>query len=57
MPATSVSTVENYIRAEKPSSFSETVREILQDQEERGRKGEKEGGEKKKGWKEQEEKG
>lgn len=36
MPATSVSAVENYIRAEKPSSFSEIAREILLDQTEEG---------------------
>lgn len=36
MSATSVSAVENYIRAEKPSPFSETAREILLDQGEKG---------------------
>lgn len=43
MSATSVSAVENYIRAEKPSLFSEIAREILLDQREkereRGRRG------------------
>lgn len=41
MPATSVSAVENYIRAEKPS-FSEIAREILLDQGEKERKKESE---------------
>lgn len=36
MSATSVCAVENYIRAEKPSPFSETAREILLDQGEKG---------------------
>lgn len=44
MPATSVSAVENYIRAEKPSSFSGTAREILLAQGKRKRKREREGG-------------
>lgn len=37
MPATSVSAVENYIRAEKPLSFSGTARKILLDQGKRKR--------------------
>lgn len=40
MSATSVCAVENYIRVEKPSPFSETAREILLDQGEKGGGGE-----------------